>query len=230
MMRMRFKTPSFDIAPQAPRHTTAAWKVLGAGILFLLACSVPLVYTFQELKRLQQTQDQTQAQQRLRAEAERAELTRLHEPALAEKIKAQQRLQQMVRMSWFGLFDALEAATQEVRGGVSLLSLTPTQAPMGQTQVRLTALAANAPLMLEYLRALRKDPRIIAAELTSQQTDDTVGPGVIRMQLAVLWNPQAILPPPQGVPPNSAEAPGLVANSDLVRSPVARVVVKEAAR
>lgn len=230
VIRTRFRNPSFDIAPKAPRYTAAAWKTLGAGMLFLLVCSWPLLRTIQELKRLQSAQDQTQAQQRLRAKAQRAELARMNEPAALEKIKAQQRIQQMVRMSWFGLFDALEAATQEVRGGVSLLSLTPTQAQAEQTQVRLTALAANAPLMLEYLRALRKDPRIIAAELTSQQTDDNAGPGVIRMQLTVLWNPQAILPQQQAAPHGTSEAPGLVADGNVARPPVARVVVKEAAR
>lgn len=230
MSRTRFRAPSFDIAPQAPRYTAAAWKTLGAGVLFLLVCSWPLVYSFQELKRLEHTQDQTMAQRRLQAETERAELARMQDPVTVEKVKAQQRIQQMVRMSWFGLFDALESAAQEVHGGVSLLSLTPTQAQTGQTQVRLTAVAANASLVVEYLRALRRDPRIVAAELSSQQADDNLGPGVIRVQLNVLWNPQAMPPQPKTTLPTSAEAPGLVADSNLVRPPVARAVVKEATR
>lgn len=228
MKQFRFKHTPFDVAPQAPRYTATAWRTFGIGVLVLLVCAWPLARSLQELQRAQVAQTLVHAERQAQANAQGTAQARLSDPMMVEKIKAQQRLQQMVRMSWFGLFDALETAAQEVRGGVSILSLVPSQGQADATQVRLTAVAANAPLMLEYMRVLRKDPRILAAELKSQQADDNVGPGVIRLQLNVLWNPQAVTQPQ----PSSQDKPanhGMVAGATVVRDPVARVVVNKGA-
>jgi hypothetical protein len=224
MKPLRFRHSPFDIAPGARRYTRTAWRVFAAGLLFLLACVWLLLHAKQELRNAQAAQTDVQAERQAFAAAQRLEQTRLNDPAVMAKTKAQQSLQQMIRMSWFGLFDALETAARDVRGGVSLLSLVPSQAQTEATQVRLTAVAASAPVMLEYLRILRKDPRILSAELNSQQPDENVGPGVIRMQLTVLWNPQA-LAPAQPAPDVRPTAPGLVADAAIRRDPVARVVV-----
>lgn len=228
MKRFRFRNAPFDIAPRAQRFTTAAWRVFGIGLLFLLACTWLLVRTLQELQGAQAAQTSARAEHQTLAEAQRAAQARLSDPVVMGKVKAQQRLQQMIRMSWFGLFDALEAAARDVRGGVSLLSLVPSQAQAEATQVRLTAVAANAPIMLEYLRLLRRDPRILSAELNSQQPDDNVGPGVIRMQITVLWNPQALLQAPPA-PGSLAIDRGRGAETTMGREPVARVVVGKGA-
>lgn len=226
MNRLRFKHAPFDIAPRAPRYTATAWRTLVAGVLVLLVCAWPLARSLQKLQRAQEALTQVRAERQVQANTQRTAQARLGDPMMVEKIKAQQRLQQMVRMSWFGLFDALEAAAQEVRGGVSILSLVPSQTQADATQVRLTAVAANVPLMLEYIRVLRKDPRILAAELSSQQADDNVGPGVIRMQLNVLWNPQAVMQQPPA-PMKELMDHGLVAGTSVARDPVAKVTVNK---
>lgn len=229
MKPLRFRHTPFDIAPKAQRYTRTAWRVFGAGLIFLLVCAGWLVYTLQDLRSAQAAQTDTQAERQALAHAQRLAQARLNDPVVLEKVKAQQALQQMIRMSWFGLFDALEAAAREVRGGVSLLSLVPSQAQVEATQVRLTAVAASAPVMLEYLRVLRKDPRILSAELNSQQPDENVGPGVVRMQLTVLWNPQAVssTDPPSRTRP--AAERGMVADAAITRAPVAKVVVSKEA-
>jgi hypothetical protein len=228
MKPLRFRHSPFDIAPGAQRYTRTAWRVFGAGLLFLLACIWLLLHARQELRNAQAAQTDVQAERQALVTAQRLEQTRLNDPVVMAKTKAQQSLQQMIRMSWFGLFDALETAARDVRGGVSLLSLVPSQAHTEATQVRLTAVAASAPVMLEYLRILRKDPRILSAELNSQQPDENVGPGVIRMQLTVLWNPQA-LAPAQPLPGVRTTEPGLVADAAIRRDPVTRVVVDKGA-
>lgn len=227
-MKPRFRHSPFDIAPRAQRYTRAAWGVLGAGLLFMLACASLLMYARQDLRNAQVAQTDAQAERQAFAATQRLAQARLRDPIVMERTKAQQQLQQLIRMSWFGLLDALEIAAKDVRGGVSLLSLVPSQAQAEATQVRLSAVAVSAPVMLEYLRILRKDPRILSAELNSQQPDENVGPGVIRMQLTVLWNPQAVaLAPP--VPEARPTERGLVADSALQAEPVARVVVNKGA-
>lgn len=227
-MKPRFRHSPFDIAPRAQRYTRVAWGVLGAGLLFMLACASLLMHARQDLRNAQAAQTDAQAERRAFAATQRLAQARLNDPIVLEKTKAQQQLQQMIRMSWFGLLDALETAARDVRGGVSLLSLVPSQAHVEATQVRLTAVAASAPVMIEYLRILRKDPRILSAELNSQQPDENVGPDVIRMQLTVLWNPQAVASA-QSVPDARPTERGLVADSALQAEPVARVVVNKGA-
>lgn len=228
MKRLRFRNGPFDIAPQARRYTAVAWRVFGLGVIFLLASTWFLVRSLQDLQKAEAAQANVRNERQALAMAQRTAQARLSDPVVMEKVKAQQRLQEMIRMSWFGLFDALEAAAQEVRGGVSILSLVPSQAQAEATQVRLTAVAANAPIMLDYLRVLRKDPRILSAELTSQQPDDNVGPGVIRMQLTVVWNPR-ILAQASPLPDIRPAEQGLVAGTTVGREPVAKVVVNKEA-
>lgn len=224
MTPLRFRHGPFDIAPRAQRYTALAWRVFGLGILFLLACTWLLFRSLQDLHGAQAAQTSMRAERRALADAQHMAQARLSDPVVMEKVKTHQRLQQMIRMSWFGLFDALEAAAQEVRGGVSILSLVPSQAQAEATQVRLTAVAANAPIMLDYLRVLRKDPRILSAELGSQQPDDNIGPGVIRMQLTVVWNPRT-LAQSHPMPGERAGNRGVVAGAAVGREPVAKVVV-----
>lgn len=226
MKHALFKRAPFDIAPKAPRYTAAAWRILAAGLLVLLACAWPLARSLQELQRAQGERSRAQSELQAQASAQRAVRARLDDPVVLEKVKIQQRLQQMVRMSWFGLFDALETAAHEVRGGVSILSLIPSNAQAEATQIRITAVAVNAPLMLEYLRVLRRDPRIVAVELSSQQADDNAAPGAIRMQLNISWNPQALVPPP-AMPTEKPKDQGLVAATSTAREPVAKVTVSK---
>lgn len=228
MKKLRFEHTPFDIAPQAPRYTAAAWRILGAGVFVLLACVWPLASSLQELQRAQDVHSLVRAEYQAQVNAQRAAQARLSEPMMVETIKAQHRLQQMVRMTWFGLFDALEAAALEVYGGVSILSLVPSQGEAEATQVSLTAVAANAPIMLEYIRVLRKDSRILAVELNSQQADDNVGPGVIRLQLNVLWNPQAVRHPPSALQEKSIDH-SQVTGTSMARDPVAKVIVNKEA-
>lgn len=226
MKRFHFRNAPFDIAPGAQRYTTTAWRIFGFGLLSLVTCAGLLVYTLQELQSARAAQTSVRAERQVLADAQRAAQARQNDPLVLEKVKAQQRLQQMIRMSWFGLFDALETAARNVRGGVSLLSLVPSPTQAESIQVRLTAVAANTPVMLEYLRLLRKDARILSAELNSQQPDENVGPGVVHMQLTVLWNPQAQLQN-SVTPDNKTIDHGLVANATVKRDPVAKVVVSK---
>lgn len=226
MKPLHFRNTPFDIAPGARRYTATAWRIFGIGLFFLVVCAGILAYALKELQDARTAQISERTERQVLADAQRVAQARQNDPLVLEKIKAQQRLQQMIRMSWFGLFDALETAARDVRGGVSLLSLVPSPAQASATQVRLTAVAANTPVMLAYLRLLRKDPRILSAELNSQQPDENVGPGVIRMQLTVLWDPQGQLYAP-AAPDNKSNDRGLVANAAVVRDPVAKVVVNK---
>lgn len=227
MIALRFKRSALDIAPKAQRYTPGAWRFLAVCAFFFALCTVPLVFNWQRLQHVISGRNAMQEELLAQTVASRSAAARQAEPATVQRVKAQERLQQMIRMSWFGLFDALETAAQDVRGGVSLLSLTPAATQGDSTQVRLTAIAASAPLMLQYIRGLRRDPRIVSVEITSHQPDDQAGPGVLRTQLVVVWDAHKQGPLKQATDPVQQQEPGLVASS-ATRAPVARVVVRGA--
>lgn len=183
---------ALNIAPHAPRHTVAGWLTLSIGLLAAGVGAWLLAMGMLSLQRAHEMQERVALGLRAQAQSQRAARQRQTEPAVLAQLKAQQRVQQVLRTSWAGLFDALESAAYVVRGGVSILSLMPSKSQGESTQVNLTALAANAPIMLEYLRALRHDHHLQRVELASQQPDDNAGPGVIRFRLSVEWNAQEI--------------------------------------
>jgi hypothetical protein len=185
-----FKRSPLDIAPGAKRYTASAWRIFGAGLVALLLGLLAMAQSVLEAHRLHEEERQRQSHREAEHEIRTAAMAQRKDADLASsslQIKAHQLLQHRSHMSWFGLFDALETAAHEVRGGVSLLSLTPSAGSSDSAQVRLSAVAVNAQVMLKYLKALRKDPRILSVELHSQQLDDQIAAGALRMQLSVRW-------------------------------------------
>ncbi len=190
-----FRDP-FDIAPQAQRPTAASWVVLIAGALFAGVCLWILIHSVQTLKRTRELRGATNALMRTQVENQRVAQLRSNHPALLEQVRGQQKLRQFLSMSWGGLFEVLEITAQTVRGGVSILALTPSRTQTDLSQVNITALAVNAPIMLAYIGGLQQDPRVRQVEILSQQPDDKIGPQVLRFQLSVVWDPRATMPLP----------------------------------
>ena len=188
-MTYHFNSRGFDVAPLAPRHSRAAWWVLVAGVLFALGCIWPLSLSWQSLHLAQVEQAQADASVRQQNESRRGALSQQNEPAVRERAKAQLQLERTMRMSWAGLFEALELAALKARGGVSVLSLVPTKTQDAAAWVKLVGVAASTPSMLAYLDALNTSPSVEQVELTSQQPEDKEGAEAIRFQLSILWNP-----------------------------------------
>jgi hypothetical protein len=205
---MRNTTSSFDIAPLAPRHSRASLRLLLAGSIVMLMGVTTCLYQYQRFQAASEAQAQQEKLVRAEKAAQRAaSRAAVAAPGSAEASKAKQRIQGMVRTSWFGLFDALESAALSVRSSVSLLTLAPEPSTSGPRQVRITALAAAMPSLLDYLRALQKNPQIESAEIISQQLEPSLGPTVLRAQIALTWNPTAPLRPEaettRAVPPSA---------------------------
>lgn len=194
-MKSLFFGDPFDIAPQARRPTQASWVVLAGGLLFAGLCAWPLTKSLQAMKQIETAQRSASAELKNQAEGQRAARLRQNDPAVLERVRAQQKLQQILRMSWSGLLDALEIAAYQVDGGVSILALVPSKTQGNAAQVGITALAANPAIMLKYIGSLQQERHVRQVELTAQQPEDKVGPQVIRFQLAVLWEPGATVAP-----------------------------------
>jgi len=126
---------------------------------------------------------------RVQAEKEAASRRMNSDPAALERIRAEQKLQQMLRMSWAGLFDALEASGKEVGGRATVLSLAPLKTQADAAEVGITALAVSNQVMVDYIRALEKDPHIREVQLSMHQPSLSAGVEVVRFQLSVLWDP-----------------------------------------
>jgi hypothetical protein len=201
-MKNMFVRDPFDIAPKAPRQTQASWVTLAAGLLFVALCAWPLVRSMQAMKQAEAASQGARAALNARADSQRTARQRQNDPAFLEQVKAQQKLQQILRMSWSGLFDALESAAQEVRGGAVILSLVPVKTQADAAQVGITALAVSPQIMIDYIGALQKNPHVRQVELTMQQPTVKAGAHVVRFQASVLWDPRskvAALPAPDQV-------------------------------
>lgn len=206
-MKSLFMRDPFDIAPQARRPTQASWLALAAGLLFAGLCAWPLTKSLQDMKQIEAAQRSASAELKKQAEGRRAARLRQNDPAVLERVRAQQKLLQTLRMSWGGLLDALEIAAYQVDGGVSILALVPSKTQDDAAQVGITALAANPAIMLKYIGLLQKERHVRQIELTTQQPEDKVGLEVIRFQLAVVWDPRATARPSEAS--DRANAAGL---------------------
>lgn len=183
-----FVRDPFDIAPRASRHTRAGWFTLALGLLFMLLCMYLLGRGVQAWNQAEAT---SRAQRQLLRAAEKEAASRRvnSDPAALERIRAEQKLQQMLRMSWAGLFDALEASGKEVGGRATVLSLAPLKTQADTAEVGITALAVSNQVMVDYIRALEKNPHIREVQLSTHQPSLSGGVEVVRFQLSVLWDP-----------------------------------------
>jgi Tfp pilus assembly protein PilN len=174
----------FDFAPGSSRHTRVSWLTLAVGLAFACFCAMMLAQNFQALKQAEGDARKQQALLNAKAVSDAASK---RDPAGAQRMKAQRHLQDMLRMSWSGLFDALESSAQKVDGGVAVLALTPTRIQSDAAEVGLTALALSDQVMLDYLRALQASPQLREVKLSAQQPVVNGGVPVVRFQLAITW-------------------------------------------
>jgi Tfp pilus assembly protein PilN len=183
-----FVRDPFDVAPGASRHTRASWITLVAGLLFAGGCGMLLQRSHDALRQAEARAQAQQREQQARAAAQQR--VQQVDPATLDRMRAQQDLQRILRMSWTGLFEALEAAGQQVEGRASVLSLTPARTQADAAEVGITGLAVSNAVLVDYIRALQANPSIRQAQLTMQQPATSAGVPVVRFQLAVLWDPR----------------------------------------
>jgi hypothetical protein len=179
----------FDIAPAAGRPTPAAWVALALGVLFTVASAVTLERSLAARGRAQES---ARAQEDAkRAEAQRTATARAqaNDPVAREKLRAQQQLQGMLRMSWTGLFDSIEQAARKVDGRVTVTSLAPIKTQNEAAEMSLAGLALNTDALLEYIEALQEQKRVRSVTLTSQQLAQSSGATVTRFHLLLVWEP-----------------------------------------
>lgn len=195
-MKLYLDSNKFNVAPGAKKHLPIAWVMLAVSALAFAVCLYPLT---QELKHLSAAKTaQTVLTKTLHRDAaeQRKQMAELNNAAAIDREKISAQIQESVHMSWDGIFDALESAANTVHAGVSILSLAPTRVSGTATQLNISALAANTPIMLAYIEALKKDPRVSQVELSTQQPDEKVGATVLRFRLHVVLNPKISVPPP----------------------------------
>lgn len=175
----------FDIAPHARRFTPAAWCLLTIGLAFAIVCASEFARSWKQGMQDQQELAALRGELAARTRAAAAlEGEQTKEPA--ERVQARLVLQRALNLSWSGLFQVLEDATQAVDGRVAVSALAPVRLRPEGAEVRITALAATPDAMIEYLRAMQKDARIQQLQLTAQQPATVGGANVIRFQASVL--------------------------------------------
>lgn len=191
LMKNIFAPDPFDIAPHAPHHTRASWYALLAGLLFATLCAWPLARGMQAMNQAEAASRGARAALHALADEQRGASLRQNDPRFLDQVRAQQKLQQILRMSWSGLFDALESAVQSVRGGAVIVSLVPVKTQADAAQVGITALAISPQVMIDYIGALQRNPHVRQVELTMQQPAVKAGAQGLRFQVSVLWDPRS---------------------------------------
>ncbi|WP_041675119.1 hypothetical protein [Ramlibacter tataouinensis] len=171
----------------------AAWLIFAAGTALLLGSLWVLGTNAQEAHRAELLVLSARAARDAESEEQRNAQTRASDPQTRQRVKEEERLRQMTGLRWFEVLDVLENAAHQTRSGVTLLSLAPEASERGEVQLRLEALAASAPLMLRYVRALQSDPRVSHAELTMHEPDESLGRNVLRFQIELRSNAPSIL-------------------------------------
>ena len=184
----------FNVAPGARKHLPIAWLMLAAGTVAFAICLYPLTHELKRLSTAKAAQAALSNTMRRDAAEQRKQVAEQNNAAAMDRERIRAQIQESVHMSWDGIFDTLEVAANTVHAGVSILSLAPTRVSGTATQLNISALAANAPIMLAYIEALKKDPRVSQVELATQQPDEKVNAAVIRFRLQVVLNPKISVP------------------------------------
>jgi hypothetical protein len=187
MSRLFIRDP-FDIAPLARRYTAASWVVLAMG---LLAAGAGLWHLTSSALVFTKADDAYRASAlALRDSADRQRKDRLRQSGQATlaSVYSHYQRQDQADTAWAGMFDALEIAALNVRGGVSIITLVPSKVQVGSLEMEITALAVNPDIMLKYLAVLQRDARVRQVEIAAQQSDDKQGGEVVRFQFNIRWD------------------------------------------
>lgn len=96
----------------------------------------------------------------------------------------------LIKLNWDGALEAIEKASQEVDGGVVLNALSVTKISMEQLSFSLVGIATDTEALLDYVSALKRDPRVNRAFLVNQR-DTVVGKlESIRFQMDLTVDPR----------------------------------------
>jgi hypothetical protein len=182
----------FDLAPAAQRPTRAAWVLLASGILFALACAVVLHRSVDAVRHARDVAAARQEAQRAQERREAAARERAKDPVALEKLRAQQQLQRNLRMSWSGMFDALERAARKLEGRVSISSLAPAKAEGDLVQVNITGFALTNDVLLEYVETLQDQAQVKEVVLTSHEPAQSGAMPAVRFHLSLVWQPTGV--------------------------------------
>lgn len=188
-MDKRHSMSGINIAPHAQSSRPLDWVLLCAGAALCIAGALSLIAGVEQYRAVN-TRIEDQAIRVAEARKEQVKKARTQEATQAGKsTKELQRVKELAGLSWNGLFEALEVTAKSARGGVSIVSMVPSQAQAQSTQIAITALASSSQVMLFYMDELKKDKHIERVELTSQQPEENVSPSAIRFQINASWNP-----------------------------------------
>lgn len=222
-MRQRSILGRLNIAPDVQKHPPLSWMLLALGVLIAVLSTSVLRQRMQELEFVR---DKVMAIEKARTrhagETRKATLVQ-NSPESRERDRSMQQILEYSQLSWDGMLDVLEVAADTVHGGVSIAGMVPSRVSPSSVQLGITALASNAPIMVAYLEALKKDPRVSQAEIRLQQPEPNVGPAVVRFSMDLMLNPQTTYPHPVRPVPVAV----LIPNATKVDAIIPQVLMRD---
>lgn len=200
-----FSLDPFDIAPRARRHAPASWIVLAAGTVVAMLGVLALFSGFEALSAAEDLAAESKARRQASRRAE-AVLEGSRAKLSPQAVKILQELNPHARVSWHGLLDLLESAGKEVEGGAVVVTLAPATQEAGRSQITMTGLAVSTPMMINYIRALERQPRIAEVRLATQQPAREAGAEVVRFQFSMILDTA-------GAPASQPTGPGVTSTA-----------------
>jgi hypothetical protein len=109
-------------------------------------------------------------------------------PVPAPRSAAAEELEKSLRVSWAGMFEAIEAAGKKLAGRVAITSLAQADGSQSSSRVRVTGLAFRPDALVQYVGHLQAQPGVRAAALVNAEPVPTSSPPSIRFVLDLAWD------------------------------------------
>lgn len=167
-----------EFAPNARTRSPAAWLFLIAALLLLAVLAVQVGHRL--YSNAQQRQATSELDLRERPEPPKTQASVRGDPKEASRLQWARQTSRHLMAPWADLFAALESAPSSV----ALLVVEPSA---DTRSVSLTAEAANATEMLNYLQALQSDARFANVVLLSHAVEVQTPGSPLRFQLRASW-------------------------------------------
>lgn len=170
-----------DFAHDASPHRIGRWLPLAAAVVLLLACSARVALSAKALR------DAQHEYQSAKTAARAVRGSRLPEPGTSGTRQEGIQLRSRTAASLHGLFSSIEAATSELGGNATLLSLQASTEGSARP-ILLAGVATSPKAAMDLVAALRDQPHLEGVRLLTQHQPESVGGGV-RFQLSASVRP-----------------------------------------
>jgi hypothetical protein len=200
-MITRIPTDGLNVASRGNRVAGIVWVLLTVAFALAAISAYALTSSLDRSKTLLTRMQELNAEQARMDALAAKQKSAFQSTSNKALLKAEQDVSTLAGVNWDAVLNALEAASYDTHGGVTILSLGTTQVQAGRVGLNITALANNSQSMLSYVQHLSAEPIAISTEIVHQQPDNKVAPEGHKFQMLVVFDPSHLKLHSQQSPP-----------------------------